>query len=1468
MSDTTEKGLYVQGSKGDGVTGEPAAQDVRRSTPAPDDPDATAVFPAVSNGSVPAADPAREGVFREDAQGDSRDGGSREARDDGARETHDGGTREPHDGRAQRTRDGGSLQTGDGGARKTRDGGSQGSSGRTTEAGKGGEGAEAAVRTEPAVREPSAETDPSASRERPEKASSPEKAESAPGEESSGKASTAEKPGAPTDPKGGTGAEAAPHRPRGPFASEDDSPTGVALFKAVKTPPSPAQTPRPFPRRRIRLPEDRPWPKRPRLNTPPPAPGKSQVTPEDGEGAVETQPRLRPPSAGTIRPASIRPGGRPAEDRPSAEEPSQDTEAPAEAAPSVSDRTGRDRAPEGGRPAAGGPTEGLSAEGEPSPAVPPRADESSREEETERSPGESPGEGAPRSAEAERAQAASRGTSGGASGEPREKSARNAEDRRSAAERGSASTRRTEDAPAAENARESESPAESGKAREPGDAAQRGKTRQTGGAQQAIAALPRETDKPAKSTRSATRKSVGVADPADPDATTVLGAVTIGAPPGGSPVEAGLAAARPARAGGTATETATPSLSVVVVSNSMESELRLTATVGSLQAQEAPPDEIILVIDHCPELYGWARLHLDGVRIVHNEGVKGTAAARNAGLTRARCDVVAFLDDETTVDPDWTVNLLKPYEDPDVIGVRGRVSIRWSANRPDWFPSEFAWVVGTPCFGSPQDDGPIDDLYGTGLSFRRTALLEAGGFPEALDHPALDVPAEPTGGSKAQLASLLRARHPEGKVVQAPSAVLRVSVSRRRARLSYLLARCLAEGRSQAGVPQRSVGREGMLAHQAAARAGLPRALLRAITATGPSDVKGWKVLLVLILGLAATNIGYIAGRLRSTRTDQITTQTSTATWFLSRTALPLATVLWGLSLREVDLDRMTDLGLITVMPFTFWAAMVVMTIGFVALLGDKHAVELWHAGYVVVLIAVLHATPALLYPTLRYSWAWKHVSIIDYLIRHSATDPENGPLAAYHQWPGFFSFFALLTEMAGLENALRIATWGPAFFNLATLLPLLLLYRTVTRSRQLVWGGIWVYFSCSWVGQDYFSPQATTLVLYLILLAVMIRRFRRGPIRAGDDPDGLMAEPPPISDTRTRFLWALLMFIPIAGIASSHQLTPLMLVAAMAALWTLRRHRNTGILLVTGIMVLVWDLGVAWQLLESRMNDILASLGDAGGNLDDGLISLGEASTGQVIVAYADRALSGGLWLLAVGGALLRRRWVRRPGMPLLVVGLSPLLFLAAGSYGGEIIFRAYLFALPLTAFLAAAFFLPTARTWVRAGVLPAVFLLMVTGFFFGNYGKEHANYFTSDEVALMRHLYRVAPEGSLIVAPTFYLPAAYDYYERYEQAWLDELPPSRDAVPNLPDFVPTLPELVAEPAESLVSFMSKRPPGAKSYLVLNRAQRAATESAGILPSGTVDRIQREVEASDRFKVLVRNSGGVVYVLDPGGNR
>jgi hypothetical protein len=290
----------------------------------------------------------------------------------------------------------------------------------------------------------------------------------------------------------------------------------------------------------------------------------------------------------------------------------------------------------------------------------------------------------------------------------------------------------------------------------------------------------------------------------------------------------------------------------------------------------------------------------------------------------------------------------------------------------------------------------------------------------------------------------------------------------------------------------------------------------------------------------------------------------------------------------------------------------------------------------------------------------------------------------------------------------------------------------------------------------------------------------------------------------------------------------------------------------------------IAWQVLEARLHSIMESLGDAGGNLSAGLIALGTASPGQVIVAYADRALSAGLWLLALCGALTRRQWLRRPGLPLVMIGISPLAFLAGGSYGGEIIFRIYLFALPLTAMLAAALFLPARRAWVRTIALPVVLLLMVTGFFFGNYGKEQANYFTREEVQLVRELHRMAPNRSLIVAPTFFLPAAYDYYERYDHVWLDELPPSRTAVRNLPDHVPTLSQFVKEPRSSLIGLMENLQPGAKGYLVLNRAQRAATETAGIFPKGTIDRLHREISTSDRFKVVLSNAGGAVFELVP----
>src|SRR5437879_1108801 len=88
--------------------------------------------------------------------------------------------------------------------------------------------------------------------------------------------------------------------------------------------------------------------------------------------------------------------------------------------------------------------------------------------------------------------------------------------------------------------------------------------------------------------------------------------------------------------------------------------------------------------------------------------------------------------------------------------------------------------------------------------------------------------------------------------------------------------------------------------------------------------------------------------------------------------ALPTAMLLWIVALlHHVRLDRMGGYGLINVLPVTYWAGLLVLTLGFALALRTPRLHSAWFAGYVVALIAMLQATPAVLYGSLRYSWAW-----------------------------------------------------------------------------------------------------------------------------------------------------------------------------------------------------------------------------------------------------------------------------------------------------------------------------------------------------------------------------------------------------------------------------------------------------------------------------------------------------------------
>lgn len=234
-----------------------------------------------------------------------------------------------------------------------------------------------------------------------------------------------------------------------------------------------------------------------------------------------------------------------------------------------------------------------------------------------------------------------------------------------------------------------------------------------------------------------------------------------------------------------------PDVTVVVACHDVRRLSRLERALDSLERQIRPAADVVVAVDHNPELAAELLRRRPGLTVVQNlDGVRGASATRNRGVAASSTAFTAFLDDDEIAEPDWLARLLEPFADPAVVGTGGRYAPDWRAGKPGWFPDEFAWVVGGAYTGMPTRTARVRNVWSGNMSVRTAAFRAVGGFDETFGKVGGDSRPEDTD-------LCIRMAAERGHWMYVPGAVIHHEVTADRSTLRFYLRRCHAEGRGK-----------------------------------------------------------------------------------------------------------------------------------------------------------------------------------------------------------------------------------------------------------------------------------------------------------------------------------------------------------------------------------------------------------------------------------------------------------------------------------------------------------------------------------------------------------------------------------------------------------------------------------------------------------------------------------------------
>ncbi len=606
--------------------------------------------------------------------------------------------------------------------------------------------------------------------------------------------------------------------------------------------------------------------------------------------------------------------------------------------------------------------------------------------------------------------------------------------------------------------------------------------------------------------------------------------------------------------------------------------------------------------------------------------------------------------------------------------------------------------------------------------------------------------------------------------------------------------------------------------------------------------------------------------------------------------AAPLvATVLWGLSLSTVNMGRMSDLGLVSVLPPTTFVALAILMVSFCVAVqapAQRTLIILLHIG---LLVFMLYGVTALVEEMPRFSVNYRDAGFTEYITRTGRLAPG---LDAYFNWPGFFLFSALLIKTMGVASILSFAAWSSFVLNLLYVGPLYSIFSSFTSDKRLIWLGIWIFALSNWIGQDYYAPQGFDFFLYLVIIAMILRWLKGEPpaflnnlskpaerlagsvgrfyagLSAPFVPDmtisrrcanasngffAWLAEPESAETAitaRQQVLMLICLLAIFGAIVCSHPLTPFFTLLSVTGLVILRGYRPRWLPVVMALMTGAWIFFMTRAYLAGHLASALGEVGNVESTVNANVLGRIVGSPEHVFITLTRVVMTAFIWLLACVGGLRRLRDKQNDATP-VILALAPLFMAIAQSYGGEIFLRIYLFALPSIAFFAAALLFPSLAAlgsrWKTLAAIGLSFVLL-SGFVFTRYGNERNDYMSVDEVKGMQQLYRLASPGDLFIDVEDGAPWQFQQVEQFDYVTLADTLPQELAPPNI---------------DALAEFIKNRTQH-HAYLIITRSQSATLESTSSLPSNTLQKFEKAMVTSGYFTLVYSNRDAQIYLFVP----